>query len=1345
MKYTEDQEKAITTRNKNILVAAAAGSGKTRVLVDRIIRQLTEPDPHEEKPPGIENMLIVTFTNAAAAEMRGRIRKALEKALENAPDSKTAEWLDRQIVLLPGASISTFHSFCQKIIRRHIDALDIDPQFRLAGDEEMALLRRDTLESVMEDLYDAEDSPGKADFLHFVDDYGSDHGDEPIYDAVLQLARFAESQPCPLIWLEQQENEPVPATLADVLSAPSMTIILDEIEQGIRDCRAGWEAIPGIVPADAEPALQDAWSAYIEVANENLAVFEDLEGDLTALRKGRIDWDTFAQKAGSVKFAALSGAKKFKVLKDDYPKVRAAFEERRDAVQKTIWGNLQEKCIGKRTKTKDEIMTGDMILEDAQGSRETVRRYAALTRTYLLALQAAKKEKNILDFSDLEHFALQVLTADPEKLQANPPVYEPSEAALTLREQYKIIMVDEYQDTNAVQEALVRLIASERNRFIVGDVKQSIYRFRLADPGLFQHKFETYPADPGDGPDQLITMNQNFRSRAEVLEPINFIFRQVMTKEAAEIEYDEQAELHPGAVYPEETNSLKSSVELDLLLPNDAAEENADVSDAKQDEAPSGADDEELKGFEAEADFVAERIGKLLESGRKVFDKDLGSYRPLACRDIAILMRAVTGKSALLLEALRRHSIPAYADVDGGYFEAAEVRLMVMLLRVLDNVRQDIPLAAVLASPIGGFTMEELARIRLTAPNDSLYEALLKSYSPDSLLDADLADRAREFQEDVAAWRDFAVNHGVMELIWKLYRETGYYNYVGSLPGGLLRQANLRMLADRAAEYEKTNYRGLFRFLRYIEDLRRRETDLAAARTLGESEDVVRIMSIHKSKGLEFPVVIVADLGKGFNLKNASGTFLFHQDLGIGCKLVERSEAGRQIFPTAGWRAVAAKITAESKAEEMRVLYVALTRAREKLILTGALTPGRFENSLKTWARLAASKEPSFAARDIAAAGNYLDWIAPAVLRHPDAGELVSRAKAEDRQILDAKQSAFTVHIIDLGGRRAEKAAQPDDELLQAVREGKLIPSSEKKDKVEARLNWKYDTRGLDDVPAKLSVSELKQRFRAGEDKTDVIDPAAAVLVPGESAGIPSANDASVDVKAESSGIKTAPVSPDVNVIAEKRETVVTPVDAGTALIADDRDWPRPQFLQEEKKLTAAERGTILHSVMQHLDLRGDLTFHGVKNQLARMEEQGILLPEERETVYIKGVTAFLSSDLGKRLQNATQVWRELPFSRLLNAHDFYPEVRDPEASVFVQGVIDVLFEEQDGGLVLLDYKTDRPMTDEAALAKYELQLTLYRAAVEELTGRTVKETWLYLLTPQRAVAVPRRGNVVDV
>lgn len=1202
MPWSEQQLKAINTTGKNILVAAAAGSGKTSVLVERIIQHIVSGRCD------INEILVVTFTNAAAAEMRGRIASAITEKLSD-------EAKERQLVLLNAASISTLHSFCQNLIRQNFHELGLDPKFRLAGEQETALLKLDVLEELFESAYDAPDNEA---FLRFADLYGSERGDDAAYDIILKLYEYSRSQPFPKQWLES-----LPLRFdagGDIEHSPWIELLLQKAKDELSSCR--------------ETALQ------LHRLTENQQcepLAKTAESDIAALGTCLAcdSWQALQAALTDISFARMSPSKKIpEDLKDE-------FRRRRDEMKSTV-KKLRENYF-------------EQPLDDAAADLPVLRSDAAalcrITLDFAAAFARAKAEKSLLDFSDLEHFALDLLAApgsDADNLI-------PTAAAAALQAKYKEIMVDEYQDTNGVQEAIIRLIASRKspNCFFVGDVKQSIYKFRLAEPELFLHKYNTYPLDESC---MRIDLSQNFRSRREIIDAVNFIFSQIMTVKAAELPYGEAEALRCGLEYPPapQLHTLESPVELTVI-------------DKKNLHADSDAADGSSEGFKAEAAFIVQRIKELMSVHPLVYDKNSKAYRPLKWRDIVVLTRTVKEKGQILSDAMRAAAIPVYSGDETGYFQAAEIRVMVSLLQIIDNPQQDIPLAAVLYSPIVNMTAEDLARIRLLSPKTPLYKALEAAAGGEHRLKRELVQKAASFLADLEKWRGYARCHSVPELIWKLLDETGYYDYAGGMREGLVRQANLRALYDRAAAYEQTSFRGLFRFLRFIKRMKDIGSDLEAARSLGEGEDVVRIMSIHKSKGLEFPVVIIADAGKRFNLKDAQQEpVLMHKRLGLGLYACDTENHIR--YQTLPRQAIAAQITHELKAEEMRTLYVAMTRAREKLIIVGSVS-----DADKFAARCCSDlPEEGHALPDhfIESAGSYLDWLGAALARHKSGRAL--RSGAESVRLLP-DESRWQINILSsIDAVQSPEETEDARQMLQAVQKLKHLPPSGDAAWVNARLSWHYPHTEESAVPAKLSVTEIKRRFAEESAELD-----------------------------------------------------------GSAAYIEDASFRRPRFLQQSTSMTNTEFGTLMHTIMQHLDLHGDLTDKGILKQTERMAEDEIIDRADIRKVYRKNIRDFLYSPLGCRLRSAEHIERELSFSRMVSTAEInrlspsenaYP---DTGQSVFIQGTIDLLFQEN-GRLVLIDYKTDRCSGDEAR-QRYAVQIELYAAAARSILNMPVAEKYIYM------------------
>lgn len=1271
--WTDEQWQSISVRGSRLLVAAAAGSGKTAVLVERIIRTVCD----ERDPVDIDRLLVATFTNAAAAEMRHRLRGALEKALAVRPDSRH---LRRQLALVGRASITTLHSFCLDVVRRYVHMTELDPAFRIANETEAALLRQEALESVMEERYGS--SAEHSAFWQLADRFGGERGDEALLKLVDRLYDFSRSHPFPKQWLEAAAaafrldgKETIPEDHPWLTSLKADVKL--ELEGIVSSLRTALELAGG-------PAGPNAYA-------DNLA--QDAEGVeqlLHALGDG--GWGALSSAVASGADAAAFG--RLKAQKGDA--ADAAVTER---VKK-----LRTKSKERLEALKEQLLSRSLseYAEECLGLAPMMEELVRIVNDYGEAFRQAKMAKGLVDFNDLEHACLHILR-DPS---STPERLVPTEAAVGLREQFVEVYVDEYQDTNAVQEAILMLVSRGEmqddagrpgNRFMVGDVKQSIYRFRLAEPGLFQKKYMTYTplaaaaAGSGGNPEGIrIDLARNFRSRQEVVDAVNFLFRQMMHKEAAELDYDGKAELVCGASYPEPQGG--HSLHTDVIL----ADRSGGESGEEEDEPA------ELDAAELEGRLIAFRILELLgRTGRppmQVYDKGIPGNRPIACRDIVILLRADKAWAPVFIEQLRRCGVPAYAELGGGYFDAVEVETVLSLLQTIDNPLQDIPLAAALRSPVFGFADEELARVRIAGGGSpSFYDAVGAAASDQGGgLPAELMQKSARFLTMLEEWRTAARQTTLAELILRLYRETGYYDYVGGLPGGGQRQANLRALYDRARQYEATSFRGLFRFLRFIERLRDSAADLAPARALSESEDVVRIMSVHKSKGLEFPVVFVAGLGKGFNRGDEREPFLIHKELGFGPRYVDPLLGVN--YPTLPQLAARHRLRSESLAEEMRVLYVALTRAKEKLVLVGAVKD--LAKRMEEWNMVAAQPGPRLPAHAIQRGGCFLDWIVPALLRHPSSDSLrdvfgLERLPAESR-VDDGSQWHWMTGLPDALGEAAAAADERKDPWVEgAIGEALPVPEdwTAQDREVERILGWSDPHPMASVLYAKTSVTEWKRRLEEDED-------AAAF--------------------GEWAGQGAAPESIAGQSFARQRQ-FRTPAK-------------RPRFM-ERKGLTAIERGVAYHAVMQHMSWFPGITAADVDGLLSDMVLRELLTEEQRGSIDVHAVLGFADSEPGRRLQKASAVYRELPFNVGLAAAEVYgpsPHGTPLDAgtaaeTVLVQGVIDCLFEDE-RGLVLVDYKTDAVYGERlAALTEtYRLQLAVYAKAVEKSLGRPVADRYLY-------------------
>lgn len=1209
MAWTNEQQAAIDSRGQTLLLSAAAGSGKTAVLVERIIRRLLD----KEYPIDITELLVVTFTKAAAAEMRDRIGTALMKALSETKDSR----VERQLALLPSAQISTLHAFCQHVIRKYFYTIDLDPAFSIAGEEELNLLRRQVLEDVFLSYYEDDE---KASILYpLADMFGSDRGDDILMDTVSRMYTYARSLAWPEHWLKEA------ARAYDV--APD-AVIDDMVWAGpIKD------AVRRILEEDAR--LYDGVLYHLRQREAFAPACDTFVAEQAALRQAAQarSWNDLSRFVRAIDFPRLKSLRK---LSDDDKAVWERCKKVRDDVKKDVIKTLQSVYF---SATPEEWLDGMRAMKPIMDGLVT------LTLDFAKAYGAAKKEKGWIDFSDLEHFCLQILLAP----DASPEHPVPSAAAEELRSQYEEVFIDEYQDTNGVQELITRLVSGEDNRFMVGDIKQSIYRFRLADPTLFLEKYQSFSRDE-KSVQRCIDLGQNFRSVPVVLDAVNAVFSRAMTAEAAGMDYGEREKLYAGRQAPDDERWIGGPVEVDIV-PTPSDEEDDDGSTA----------------FEKECRFIAGRIGELLASGRMAARKD-GTLEPLSYRHIVVLLRSMAGKADVLIQALQEGGIPSYAEQSGGYFAAVEVQVMLALLRCIDNPEQDLAMAAVLRSPLVGLDETALAGVRL-AGDGTLWQNLPAFIA--SLPDG--VDEKEDLQQFMAAfdsWRTYSRRHGVAELLQRLYDDTAYVDFVGAMPGGDVRQANLKALYDRARQYEEAGFRGLFRYLQLMDKMKEDGLDLAPAKVVSEKEDVVRIMSIHKSKGLEFPVVFVADMGKAFNRRDTQDQILFHNRLGIGLK--QYDPEWRMSYPTLIWSGIAAQLRWEGTAEEERILYVAMTRARDQLILTG-----HSSHIDRDWQRWTSRLNP-------AQAKSYFDWVMPAAL-----APFGAKADADYARPGAAWQDAvWQVRIAKaVPAGTVEEGAYDGEPRLEALRRGDLtgtpVPSW-----LDEQLSWQYAYPQAVRTAAKFSVSEVKRRYQ--ELHSDELQDEAALSVPAAAV------------------IPTAPGED----------------DAFAAL--------PPWLAGEEAAVSGAQRGTALHKALQYITPAADQTTATLRREIDAFVRQGLLSREEAKLVYVPVLAAFCQSDIGRRMAESPELHREYPFTVLLAGGNPLPETETGE-QILIQGVIDCLFREDDAW-ILVDYKSDRLETADAFRSRYAVQLALYKRAVEQITHRPVEETYIYSLHLQQEI-----------
>lgn len=1247
-KWTDEQFQAIHTRKCNLLVAAAAGSGKTAVLVERIIQIIT----NEEEPVDIDKLLVVTFTSAAAAEMRERIANAISKKLEERPDAKS---LQKQLTLLSRANITTMHSFCLEVIKNYFYTIDLDPSFRIADDTECTLMKNEIIEELFEDLYEEDNE----NFKDLVECYSGSRDDEKLKEMILKLYSFSMSGPWPELWLEEKAEAFNINTVSDL----DNTAWIDVLKSNLKVELNGFinmmnKAIEIIKETDGlEPYLETFCTETSYLNN----AYESLNESLEEMYQG----------FKNVNFGRIPVVRKNKVSDEN---AQRKVKSIRDSVKKKL-GKLVEDSF---------TFTPEEALEGIKRVYPCMKTLAYVTLEFSRRFANKKREKNLLDFNDLEHLCLKILI---DKDEDGNIIH--SQVAEHFRNDFDEVLVDEYQDSNNVQETIISLVSRKNsdnpNVFMVGDVKQSIYRFRQAKPELFLDKYNKYPLQPG-GLERKIQLYKNFRSREEILSGSNYIFKMVMSDIVGELEYTDEEALHLGASYKEneeENTIVGGDIELHILDKSGIAKvEKAEVSEESEEGVEKADEEEDIDAIALEAKIVSKRIKELFDGNGekqfKVWDKDINEYRNIKYKDIVILLRATKNWSEIFLDELGNEGIPVYADTGSGYFESIEIRTIMSLLKVIDNPLQDVPMIAILRSSIVGFSAEELSDLRLLDKELHFYE-IIRSVSEGNIeADYKLKDKCSNFIDRLNVWREKSVYTPIDEFIWYLYMDTAYYGFVGAMPNGTLRQANLKILFQRAKQFESTSFKGLFNFINFINKLRKSSGDMGSAKVLGENEDVVRIMSIHKSKGLEFPVVFCCGTGKQFNLMDLNSSILYHEELGFGPDYVNLEN--RNSYTTLAKESIKKRIRLETLSEEMRILYVAFTRAKEKLIITGATRD--LEKSINNWIASASLDENIILPSEVLKCKSYLDWIAMAMSKHT-SGEILREVSGATRDIVKADYSKWKIKFWNKELLLTEdKVEEVEGEEKRDIREeAKNVAVAEE---IKRRLDYEYKFKKAAALPSNISVSDLKKA------------------------------DFEYD-------------------------------NVSTVEIFKEKPIIKPKFLQEEQGLTAAERGTAMHYVMQRLDLNRVNSISEIKAQVEEMVLDNSLTEQEASSIWFKKVYKFYTSELGKRLLNVFNkdnklVRREFPFFTEISTLQLDDELDKKiykDEKIRLQGIIDLFFQENDD-IVLVDYKTDyvEDGNEEEIIERYRTQLTYYKEALEKITGKKVKESYLYLFYIDKTVRI---------
>lgn len=1203
--WTTEQKKVIELRGRNILVSAAAGSGKTAVLVERIITMLTD----EEAPVSVDQLLIVTFTEAAAAEMKERIRRAIEKKLSEYPDN---EHLMQQATLIHNAQITTIHSFCLSVIRDHFHVIDLDPGFRIGEEGELKLLRHDVLDELLEERY----QEGKPEFLDFVSAHGSGRDDKKIEELILKIYEFSRSYPDSEGWLAACVNAYNAKTTEEFEESAVSKLIKGNTRRYLEDSYA---LIGQGLSLCSEP---DGPAAYETTLLSDLRMIESF-----------LSAGTFAElmeRMRGISWARLASNRDKTVSEEKISKVKAI----RDEV-KGLVGDVASQYFY-------QDMEG--LLSDIRMCRPQMEVLSGLVTEFARRFEEKKRDKEMIDFSDMEQYALRILTE-----YRGGKIY-PSAVAREYQQQFLEIMIDEYQDSNFIQEAILTSISTvsegKYNIFMVGDVKQSIYRFRLSRPQLFMEKFDSYSIS--DSEKQRIDLHKNFRSRREVLDSANYIFRQIMTKPLGGIAYDDGAALYVGAEYPEYGMGPVTEV---LVIDSDVEKDSAD----KASEQKKVLERKAVSERELEARVIAGRIRELMRE-HEVVDKESGKLRPVRYSDIVILTRSIKGFADVFTEVLTREGIPAYAGTREGYFKTQEIGVLLDYLRILDNVWQDIPLAAVLTSPFCGLTEQELAEIKSDCRELPFYRAVT-AYRENGE-DETIRRKLESCLAQLERFRERVPYTPMQELLRRILKDTGYGEFVSAMPGGQQRRANLDMLLEKAKTFEATSYKGLFHFVRYIEQLQKYDVDYGEAALEDEQSDTVRVMTIHKSKGLEFPVVFVAGMGKRFNMQDARSSAVLHVDLGVGLDAVDTKR--RTKSPSIIKKVIQKEEALDSLGEELRVLYVALTRAKEKLILTGTIS--NLEKKLNSYGMVKGQEKEELSFGRLSKAVTYWDWLLPSLMRLDPKVPIVVKTLTFEDIVRDEVEE--------------ETAGRITKAVLEQWDTDQVYDEAVKKMLAE-QFAYQYPFKDSRTQKLKFTVSELKKRVHFLETMED---GAQAEEMYGE-------------------------------VLYEEPEVV--------PLI--------PKFLQEEAELSGASRGTAYHRILELLDFRKEYTEELLTKDIEGFQREGKVSDEMAACIRVRDLMGFLNSRSGQRMRACAlrgTLRKEQPFVLGVDAREIYPQEQEGE-EILVQGIIDVYFEEPDG-LVVLDYKTDSAKKAEELTEKYHAQLDYYGKALEQMTGKKVKEKIIY-------------------
>jgi len=1258
-KFTDKQWEAIHDTGKNILVSASAGSGKTTVLVNRLIEKI------KNKRTNVDELLVVTFTNAAAREMKERIQQEIQYEINAEHDSDLRQHLVSQIPLIGQANISTIHSFCLKVIRRYYYLIDIDPVFRLLTDEtEKELMKEDVLEDVLEEKFEEANSiENKNDlFLQLAKTYANDRSLDSLKELVLSLYEFSMAHTHPDQWLdhlsdlyEVRDNDLSNSYLYTELIKPQLAFELDHII---------YELERASNLANDDSALEKSTNIVDDEVVQATALREKL-GDLNELYSSIQNisfarWKNPTKKDGE---EAKEVAQKMKAIRDS---------------QKEALINLKEEYF---------LVSPEQQIKLMANVKPIVKELANVVKQFIHQFNEKKTDQRVLDFNDLEHLTYDILTDENN---------DPSEASLYYQNLFEEVMIDEYQDVNVLQDELLKLVSKPDsqtgNQFMVGDVKQSIYGFRLAAPRLFKRKYDNFQ---GDNKNKLITLPENFRSRDSVLHFTNYLFSQLMDNQLGDVQYEGDVELVNGFKdFPESTGF---STEL-LIYEKNESDESVDTLDEFSIRDKT----------EGELKMVSRKIRELIDSGFEIYDKSLKENRPIKYSDI-VLLTPTKNNNLEIQDEFKELSIPVVLNDTQNYFRTTEISIIMSVLKIIDNPRQDIPLVAVLRSMIVGLNERELAAIRVQNKKTSYYDVLVEFV--DQANNSELKEKIEKFFESLEKWRKMARRNPLVDLIWTIYIDTGFLDYVGGLASGRQRKANLHALYERASSYEETSFKGLFQFIRFIEKMQKKDKDLAEPNMITDGDDAVRVMTIHASKGLEFPIVFILDMSKKLNTQETSKSYIFDEDYGIGTEYFDLDDRVR--YSTWPQKGIQQHKKSMLLSEQMRVLYVALTRAEQKLFLIGSYESQ--EKALKEWSITREYPERVLSSIERLNSNSFMEWIGKSIIRHsyfdqndydlPPVDDVNSKLRNIHNS--DVNLSVTFMSKDDLSTQKGEHKDKDKNDWVSELKDGSIDIELDEEikeavSKALTRMNKRYSHYAATQTTSFQSVSEIKRLFEEPDD--------------GRMAKL------------------------DISNLGRTQQNNQSQVNR---YVQDD--FEEPKFITKElKQPTNVEIGQATHLVLQSIDFQKPITNETVNLLINDLIKENAFTEQVGKKIDRKAITQFFETSFGSEiLTHIDSLNREIPFSLMMEAQDIFHDIQSDTDHILIHGIIDGFFQGKDG-LVLFDYKTDRVsylgenLAKQQLIDKYKGQLNLYRQALEEILNEKVENTYILSLDLNCAIELPR-------